>query len=91
MTGEHLPELFLTAARQPAVAEFLGNPLFKVLVLGTHSSDVFSGRLLTPLSPWGREQDVAKARRQTIAPLARALAASLSLAVDSERPGRAPA
>ena len=48
VTGDELPEL-LRAARAGAVAEFLGNPVFKVLVLGTRASDVFTGPLMTPL------------------------------------------
>lgn len=74
VTGAQLPELLRTAAERPAVAEFIGNPLFKVLVLGTHATDVFSGPLMTSLSPWGNPQDVAKARRPKIAELARSLA-----------------
>ena len=50
-----------------SLAEFLGNPVFKLLVLGTRASDVFAGPLLSPLPLERREQDVPKARRARIA------------------------
>ena len=31
------------------IAEFLGNPVFKVLVLGTRTTDAFTGPLISPL------------------------------------------
>jgi len=63
VVGEDLPAMIATAAAQPSIAEFLGNPVFKVLALGTRPSDVFSGPLLTPLALIPREQDLPKAKR----------------------------
>jgi len=73
VTGADLPDLLRDAADQESLAEFLGNPAFKVLVLGTHESDVFTGPLMTPLPLFGREQDVPKARRHLIPALVAAL------------------
>ena len=49
LVGDELPPLLAAAAGDESLAEFLGNPVFKVLVLGTRPSDVFTGPLLTPL------------------------------------------
>jgi SAM-dependent MidA family methyltransferase len=73
VTGQQLPALLRAAAEQSSVAEFVGNPVFKILVLGTHASDVFTGPLMSSLPLWGDPQDVAKARRAKIAELERAL------------------
>jgi SAM-dependent MidA family methyltransferase len=64
--GADLAEVIVAGADQPAVAEFLGNPVFKVLVLGTRPSAVFTGPLLSPLPLSYREQDVPKSRRPKI-------------------------
>jgi hypothetical protein len=45
----------------------LGNPVFKLLVLGTRASAVFAGPLLSPLPFERREQDLPKVRRARIA------------------------
>jgi SAM-dependent MidA family methyltransferase len=73
VTGGELPELLRAAADQVGFAEFLGNPTFKVLVLGTRASQAFVGPLSSPLSLSSREQDVPKARRPRIATIERAL------------------
>lgn len=53
LVGADLPELLKAAAGSDAVAEFLGNPVFKVLVLGTRTTTAFvdpaAAALLTPL------------------------------------------
>jgi len=67
LVGDDLPEMLLAAAEQEAVAEFLGNPVFKVLVLGTGTNDFFTGPLVTPLALLCRELDLPKSRRGRIA------------------------
>ena len=59
--------------RRRSLAEFLGNPVFKLLVLGTRPSDVFTGPLLSPLPLRAREQDIPKARRGGSRPSAQRL------------------
>ena len=50
LVGDDLPSLIRAAADgDDAVAEFVGNPVFKVLVLGTRASAAFAGPLPTPL------------------------------------------
>jgi hypothetical protein len=53
---------------------FLGNPLFKVLVLGCRLSDVFAGPLMTSLPLSAGERAVPKSRRPMIATIEKALA-----------------
>jgi SAM-dependent MidA family methyltransferase len=67
LTGDDLPALLVESAEQESVATFLGNPLFKVLVLGSRPSGVFAGPLMTSLPLSSREQDVPKSRRPAIA------------------------
>ena len=74
VTGDDLPALLLAAAEQEHIATFLGNPLFKVLVLGARPSNVFAGPLMTSLPLSAREQDVPKSRRPRIAAIEKALA-----------------
>jgi SAM-dependent MidA family methyltransferase len=73
VSGRELPELLRAAADQDVFAKFLGNPTFKVLVLGTRPSQAFVGPLSSPLPLTRREQDVAKARRPRIAGIEQAL------------------
>ena len=73
VTGDALPELVRACAERDSLARFIGNPLFKVLVLGTRSSEAFGGPLASPLPLLGREQDVPKARRHAIAAIEQAL------------------
>ena len=75
ITGEALPELLLACAERDSLTRFIGNPLFKVLVLGTRSSEAFRSSLASPLPLLGREQDVPKARRQAIGAIEKALSA----------------
>ncbi|HSY40198.1 MAG TPA: SAM-dependent methyltransferase [Polyangia bacterium] len=72
VTADDVAELLATADEEP-VAMFLGNPLFKVLVLGSRPSDVFAGPLMTSLPLSSREQDVPKSRRAKIATIEKAL------------------
>lgn len=74
--GDELPAMMEAGARDPAIAEFLGNPVFKVLVLATHSGDLFGGALLTHLPLSCTEQDVPRPRRPSIAPIAGRLSGS---------------
>jgi SAM-dependent MidA family methyltransferase len=64
---DDLPALLRAAARDDNTAEFLGNPVFKVLVLGTGPTEAFSGPLTSPLPLAARAQDVPKRRRPRIA------------------------
>jgi len=73
VTGEALSRLLDEAAHQNTVFEFLGNPLFKVLVLGKGASTPFTGPLLSPLALAAREQDVPKSRRPRIPRIQKAL------------------
>jgi SAM-dependent MidA family methyltransferase len=66
LIGAELPEVLAAAGEQEALHELVGNPVFKVLVLGTRASDVFTGPLLSRLPLACREQDLAKARRHRI-------------------------
>ncbi len=74
LVGEALLPLLDEAESDGQLAEFLGNPVFKILVLGTRPSDAFGGPLLTPLPLHGRAQDIPKARRARIPMIERALA-----------------
>lgn len=65
--GHELPELVRAAATNDTLAKFLGNPTFKVLVLGTRASQAFTGPLVSPLPLTCRPEDVPKARRPRIA------------------------
>ena len=78
LVGDGLPGLLAAAADDESLAEFLGNPVFKVLVLGTRATDVFTGPLLSPLPLSAREQDVPKARRGLIPPIRQRLSFSHS-------------
>ncbi len=73
VTGEALPELLSVCAERDALMRFIGNPLFKVLVLGTRPSDAFRSSLDSPLPLLCREQDVPKSRRHAIAAIEQAL------------------
>jgi len=73
VTGDALPELLRVCAERDALSRFLGNPLFKVLVLGTRPSDAFRSALDLPLPLHAREQDVPKARRNAIAAIEQTL------------------
>jgi len=75
ITGEALPQLLLACAERDSLMRFIGNPLFKVLVLGRRPSEAFRSSLDSPLPLLCREQDVPKARRQAIAAIEQALSA----------------
>jgi SAM-dependent MidA family methyltransferase len=74
LVGDALQGVLAEAEADARIAEFLGNPVFKLLVLGTRPSDAFAGPLLTPTSLHGRVQDLPKARRALIPVIERALA-----------------
>jgi SAM-dependent MidA family methyltransferase len=68
--------LFLVSARtSERVREFLGNPVFKVLVQGKRPTALFDVPLVTPLALFASEAAVPKARRARIPSLQRALEA----------------
>jgi len=67
LVGDELPAVLAATADGDAAAEFLGNPVFKVLVQGTRPTAIFAGPLLSPLPLEGREREVPKARRALIA------------------------
>jgi len=66
VVGDELPAMIAAGAGQPAVAEFLGNPVFKVLVLGTRPDDLFAGPLLTRLPLTCEERAVSRQRRDRL-------------------------
>ena len=66
VTGDALPRLLRDSAGRESLTKFLGNPLFKLLVLGTRASDALRGPLDTPLPLLARAQDVPRSRRPTI-------------------------
>ncbi|HEY5451969.1 MAG TPA: hypothetical protein VIQ54_24615, partial [Polyangia bacterium] len=76
LVGDELPALVRAAADDEATVEFLGNPVFKVLVLGTRATGVFTGPLMSPLALSARAQDVPKARRPLITAIENRLTAS---------------
>ncbi len=49
IVGDELAELSRAAEADDAIAEFVGNPVFKVLVLGTRASDAVTSPLMTRL------------------------------------------
>jgi hypothetical protein len=73
VSGDELPELVRAAAEQAPFARFVGNPVFKLLVLGKRTSTEFTGPLSSPLPLTRREQDLPKARRPKVAAIERTL------------------
>lgn len=73
ITGKELP-LALRGADDPIIAKFLGNPVFKVLVLGTRSAALLDGAEASALPLTHGEELVPKARRDLIAAIERNLA-----------------
>lgn len=73
VAAEQLPQLLLRCGEQDSLKMFLGNALFKVLILGKRPSQAFRSALESPLPLMGREQDVPKARRPRIVEIERAL------------------
>src|SRR6185369_4149626 len=73
LTGDALPQLLRACAGREALTKFIGNPVFKLLALGTRASHALRGPLDTPLPLVGREQDVAKSRRHVIADIEQVL------------------
>lgn len=74
VSGDELPDLLRESAWHEPFAKFLGNPVFKVLVLGTRASSAFTNALATPRPLSRRDQDIPKARRPKIASIEQALA-----------------
>ncbi len=85
VSGDELPELLRAADGHQPFAKFLGNPVFKVLVLGTRTSEAFAGPLSSPLPLSHREQDIPKARRQKIASIEQTLRHGFELVDHSRR------
>jgi len=73
VAGERIPALLARATTEDRVARFIGNPLFKVLVLGTRPSGAFDAPLMTPLPLSARDQDIPKSRRSLVPTLEKAL------------------
>jgi len=82
VTGDALPDVLRSCAERDSLARFVGNPVFKVLVLGTRPSEAFRSALDSPLPLRAREQDVPKSRRHAIAAIERRL---LSLGSEQSR------
>jgi len=47
--GDELPDMLQAAASEESIAKFLGDPVFKLLVLGKRESALFSGGMTTSL------------------------------------------
>lgn len=75
VTGDFLPQLLPACAERDSMTRFLGNPVFKVLVLGTRSSAAFQSPLDSPLPLLGRGSDVPKPRRHAVSTIEAALSA----------------
>jgi SAM-dependent MidA family methyltransferase len=73
VVGDSLPELLRATDSREQLDKFLGDPGFKILVLGTRPSDAFGARLTTPLPLTHREQDVPKLQRDKIPSIRQAL------------------
>ncbi|HYQ01285.1 MAG TPA: SAM-dependent methyltransferase [Polyangiaceae bacterium] len=73
ITADALPELLRASAERDSLSRFLGNPLFKVLVLGKRPSSAFGSALASPLALRYREEDLPKPRRHAVAAIAQAL------------------
>jgi len=73
VAGDALPQLLLACAERDSLTRFVGNPVFKVLVLGTRPSRAFQSPLASPLPLLCREQDVPKFRRHAIAAIEKSL------------------
>ncbi|HET7546012.1 MAG TPA: hypothetical protein VFK05_39355, partial [Polyangiaceae bacterium] len=71
--GDARPELLRASAERDALARFLGNPVFKMLLLGRRASQAFQSPLDSPLPLLAREQDVPKSRRPALAAIEQAL------------------
>jgi len=84
VVGDALLPLLDEAESDDRVAEFLGNPVFKVLVLGKRPSELFAGPLLTSTALHARAQDVPKARRARIPKIERTLAGEARERPDAE-------
>jgi hypothetical protein len=91
VSGRELPELLRAAAAQDVFAKFLGNPTFKVLVLGTRPSQAFVGPLCSSLPVTRREQDIPKARRSRIASIEQALAKQRAVSTQPAASGKTAA
>lgn len=66
IAGDALAELVARAEDAPAFARFLGNPPFKVLVLGKRPSAAFAAPLVTPLGLALRTQEMPRSERERI-------------------------
>ena len=58
VTGAELPAVLRAAAEDDSLAEFLGNPMFKLLVLGRRPSAIFTGPLMSPAELLCRAQSL---------------------------------
>lgn len=77
IAGDELPELLLRAD-EAFMGDFLGNPVFKILIQAKRKSELFSGQLLTPLPLFSNGSELPKSRRKMIAKLQEALVSSSS-------------
>jgi SAM-dependent MidA family methyltransferase len=73
LVGDALPDLIRASSGRESLEKFLGNPGFRVLVLGTRPSEAFSSSLAFPLPLTCREQDVPKLQRGRIPSIERSL------------------
>jgi SAM-dependent MidA family methyltransferase len=75
VTGDDLANLLDAAADDDALAEFIGNPMFKLLALGRRPSAIFTGPLTSPAELFCRAQSLPTARRPRAAAIERLLSA----------------
>jgi SAM-dependent MidA family methyltransferase len=73
LVGDELPVLLEAAAAGDSVADFLGNPVFKVLVLATRASGAFTGPLMSPLPLAHGARDLPRSRREKAQAIERSL------------------
>ncbi len=74
VSGDELPEVLEAAATQRSLAKFVGNPVFKLLVVGTRPSGAFTGPLSSCLPLTRAERSIPASRRQRIPEIQRKLA-----------------
>jgi SAM-dependent MidA family methyltransferase len=63
LVGDDLPALARAAAHDPSIAEFVGNPVFKTLLLGKRTLNVIDHPLATPMPLQGPSRQLARRQK----------------------------
>jgi hypothetical protein len=63
LVGEDLPALVRSAAGDPSVAEFIGNPVFKTLLVGKGTANVLDHPLASPMPLGGPRHQAARRQK----------------------------